>query len=112
MAGAACLAGVAVVVGVVVMGVLVLGLGFGLGLHLHSLGLVARLVAEFNEGHQHGQAQAPDEDVEDPRHVAQTEGLGRLVLWPAGRGTKTQKSARAFAEAARSAYKHSTFIHR
>lgn len=76
MVGAACLAGVAVVVGMVVMGVL----GLGLGLHLHSLGLVARLVAEFDEGHQHGQAQAPDEDVEDPRHVAQTEGLGRLVL--------------------------------
>lgn len=74
MVGAACLAGVAVVVGMVVMGVL------GLGLHLHSLGLVARLVAEFDEGHQHGQAQAPDEDVEDPRNVAQTEGLGRLVL--------------------------------
>lgn len=74
MMGAACLAGVAVVVGMVVMGVL------GLGLHLHSLGFVARLVAEFDEGHQHGQAQAPDEDVEDPRNVAQTEGLGRLVL--------------------------------
>lgn len=68
MAGAACLAGVAVVVGMVVMGVL----GLGLGLHLHSLGLVARLVAEFDESHQHGQAQAPNEDVEDPRHVAQT----------------------------------------
>lgn len=78
MAGAACVAGVAVVVGMVVMGVL--GRGLGLGLHLHSLGLVARLVAEFDEGHQHGQAQAPDEDVEDPRHVAQAEGLGRLVL--------------------------------
>ena len=66
MVGAACLAGVAVVV----IGVL------GLGLHLHSLGLVARLVAELDEGHQHGQTQAPDEDVEDPRHVAQAEGLG------------------------------------
>lgn len=70
MVGAVCLAGVAGAV----MGVL------GLGLHLHSLGLIARLVAEFDEGHQHGQAQAPDEDVEDPRHVAQAEGLGRLVL--------------------------------
>lgn len=72
--GAGCLAGAAVAMGMVVMGVL--GLGLGLGLHLHSLGLVARLVAEFNEGYQHGQAQAPDKDVEDPGHVAQAEGLG------------------------------------
>lgn len=78
IAGAACLAGVAVTVRLVVLGVL--GLGLGLGLHLHSFGLVAWLVAEFDEGHQHGQAQAPDEDVEDPRHVAQAEGLGGLVL--------------------------------
>lgn len=55
-------------------------LGLGLGLHLHSLGLVARLVAELDEGHQHGQAQAPHQDVEDPRYVAETESLGRLVL--------------------------------
>lgn len=47
-----------------------------LDLHLHSLGLVARLVAELDEGNQHGQAQTPDEDVENPRHIAQAEGLG------------------------------------
>lgn len=79
-------------------------LGLGSGLHLHSLGLVAGLVAELDEGHQHGQAQAPDEDVEDPGHVAQTQGLGRLVLQrPAvGRragGTKTQESAQVGASA-------------
>lgn len=85
MAGAAGAAGVAAAVGVVVMGVLERGLGRGLGLHLHSFGLVARLVAEFDEGHQHGQTQAPDKDVEDPRHVAQAEGLGRLVLFPVRR---------------------------
>lgn len=62
-------------------GVLEVGVvGLGSGLHLHSLGLVARLVAELDEGHQHGQAQAPHQDVEDPGHVAQAEGLGRLVL--------------------------------
>lgn len=49
-------------------------------LHLHSLGLVPGLVAEFDEGHQHGQTQAPHKDIEDPRHIAQRQGLGRLVL--------------------------------
>lgn len=62
--------------GMAVMGVL----GLGLDLHLHSLGLIAGLVAELDEGHQHGQTQAPHQDVEDPGHVAQAEGLGRLVL--------------------------------
>lgn len=101
-AGTACLAGVAVVV----MGVL--GLWLWLGLHLHSLGLVAWLVAEFDEGHQHGQTQAPDKDVEDPCHVAQAEGLGRLVLQPAGRGINT-KSTMAFMEAAESAQSFNTY---
>lgn len=55
-------------------------LGLGVGLHLHSLGLVARLVAELDEGHQHGQAQTAHQDVEDAGHVAQAESLGRLVL--------------------------------
>lgn len=93
MTGTTRAAGVAASVGPVGTGVLGLGLGggwglglgLGLGFHLHSLGLVARLVAELDEGHQHCQTQAPDQDVEDPRHIAQAEGLRRLVLQPAGR---------------------------
>lgn len=48
--------------------------GFGEG-ELHSLGLVSGLVAELDEGHQHGQAQAPDQNVEDPSHITEAEGL-------------------------------------
>lgn len=43
--------------------------------HLHSLGLVSGLVAELDEGHQHGQTQAPDQNVEDPSHITEAEGL-------------------------------------
>lgn len=54
------------------------GRGRGLAfrrVHLHSLGLISRLVAELDEGHQHGQAQPPDQDVEDPSHVTEAQGL-------------------------------------
>lgn len=44
--------------------------GFGEG-ELHSLGLVSGLVAELDEGHQHGQAQATDQNVEDPSHITE-----------------------------------------
>lgn len=48
--------------------------GFGEG-ELHSLGFVSGLVAELDECHQHGQAQAPDQNVEDPSHITEAEGL-------------------------------------
>lgn len=44
--------------------------GFGEG-ELHSLGLVSGLVAELDEGHQHGQTQAADQDVENPSHITE-----------------------------------------
>lgn len=47
--------------------------------HLHSARLGPGLVAEFHQCHEHGQAQASDQDVEDPRHVAQAQSA-RLVL--------------------------------
>lgn len=47
--------------------------------HLHPARLDPRLVAELDQSHQHGQPQPADQDVEDSRHVAQTE-RARLVL--------------------------------
>ena len=47
--------------------------------HLHPLRLDPRLVAELDQSHQHGQAQPTNKNVEDSRHVAQTE-RARLVL--------------------------------
>lgn len=52
----------------------------GAKVHLHALGFSPRLVAELDQGHQHGQAQAAHQDVEDPSHVGQAQSLGRLVL--------------------------------
>lgn len=52
----------------------------GAKVHLHALGFGPRLVAELDQGHQHGQAQAAHQDVEDPGHVGQAQGLRRLVL--------------------------------
>ena len=37
--------------------------------HLGLLALGAGLVAELDEGHEHGEHQAADEDVEDTSHV-------------------------------------------
>lgn len=39
--------------------------------HLHSFRLGSGLVTELNQGHQHGQAESSDQNVEDPSHVAQ-----------------------------------------
>ena len=47
--------------------------------HLHSLRLGPWLVTELNQSHQHGQAKAPDKDVEYASHVAQTEGTGLFL---------------------------------
>ena len=44
--------------------------------HLGLLALGAGLIAELDQGHQHGEHEAADQDVEDPRHVAQ----GQLAL--------------------------------
>lgn len=52
----------------------------GAKVHLHALGFGPRLVAELDQGHQHGQAQTAHKDVEDPGHVGQAQSLGRLVL--------------------------------
>lgn len=52
----------------------------GAKVHLHALGFGPRLVAELDQGHQHGQAQSAHQDVEDPGYVGQAQGLGRLVL--------------------------------
>lgn len=49
--------------------------------HLHSPWLNAWLVAELHQSYQHGEPQPADQDVEHPRHVAQTE-CARLVLCP------------------------------
>ena len=43
---------------------------------LGLLALGACLVAELDEGHEHGQHQPADQDVEYPRHVAE----GQLTL--------------------------------
>lgn len=43
------------------------------GTHLHSPRLDAWLVAELHQGHQHGEPQPANQDVEHPRHIAQTE---------------------------------------
>lgn len=59
--------------------------------HLHSPGLDPGLVAELDQSHQHGEAKPANQDVEDPRHVAQTE-RARLVLLVqkgGGRGSGT-----------------------
>ncbi len=67
--------------------------------HLHSLGLISGLVAELDEGHQHGQAQAPDQNVEDPSHITEAEGLWALVLDArGGKGTRRQEVNAAGAE--------------
>lgn len=58
------------------------------GAHLHSPRLDAWLVAELHQGHQHGEPQPADQDVEDPRHIAQTERAG-LVLSAQTDGWKT-----------------------
>lgn len=58
------------------------------GAHLHSPRLDAWLVAELHQGHQHGEPQPADQDVEDPRHIAQTERAG-LVLSAQIDGWKT-----------------------
>ncbi len=50
--------------------------------HLHSFRLGSGLVTELNQGHQHGQTESSDQNVEDPSHVAQAEGA-RLLLWNA-----------------------------
>lgn len=47
--------------------------------HLHSFRLGSGLVTELNQGHQHGQTESSDQNVEDPSHVAQAEGT-RLLL--------------------------------
>ena len=47
--------------------------------HLHSFRLGSGLVTELNQGHQHGQTESSDQNVEDPSHVAQAEGA-RLLL--------------------------------
>lgn len=56
----------------------------GTKVHLHAFGFGPRLVAELDQRHKHGEAQAAHEDVEDPGHVRQAQGLRRLVLWSAG----------------------------
>lgn len=65
------------------------------GGHLHSARLGPRLVAELHQRHQHGQAQATNQDVEDSRHIAEAQraglvleggrGGGRGVRWGEGR---------------------------
>ena len=57
----------------------------GAKVHLHALGFGPRLVAELDQGHQHGQAKAANQDVEDPGDVGQAQSLRRLVL-ESGRG--------------------------
>lgn len=52
----------------------------GAKVHLHALGFGPWLVAELDQGHQHGQAQAAHKDVEDPSHIGQAQSLRRLVL--------------------------------
>lgn len=41
--------------------------------HLHPARLQSRLVAEVQQRHQHGHAQAANQNVEDSRHVAQAQ---------------------------------------
>lgn len=57
------------------------------GGHLHSARLGPRLVAELHQRHQHGQAQATDQDVEDSGHIAEAQ-RARLVLQ--GRGEEEE----------------------
>lgn len=47
--------------------------------HLHSFRLGSGLVTELNQGHQHGQTESADQNVEDPGHVAQAQGTGLLL---------------------------------
>lgn len=47
--------------------------------HLHSFRLSSWLVTKLNQSHEHGQTKSPDENVEDSRYVAQTEGTGLLL---------------------------------
>lgn len=47
--------------------------------HLHSFRLGSGLVTELNQGHQHGQTESSDQNVEDSSHVAQAESA-RLLL--------------------------------
>lgn len=47
--------------------------------HLHSLRFCPGLVTEFYQSHQHRQAQAADQNVENACDVAQAQGA-RLVL--------------------------------
>lgn len=39
----------------------------------HSFGLGSRLVTEFYQGHRHGKAEASNEDIKNPCHIAQAE---------------------------------------
>lgn len=47
--------------------------------HLHSAGLCSRLVAELHQGHQHGQTQTSDQNVEDPSYVAEAKSTGLIL---------------------------------
>lgn len=47
--------------------------------HLHSLRLCPGLVTELYQSHQHRQAQAANQNVEDAGYIAQAQGT-RLVL--------------------------------
>lgn len=68
------------------VGRVILGVGGGGGFEVlrvlgefHALGLGPRLVAELDERHHHGQAQAPHQDVEHPGDIAEAQSA-RLVL--------------------------------
>lgn len=55
-----------------------------------ALGLLVRLIAEFHQSHSHGQAQTPNQDIENASHVTETQRAG-LILWGGGDKVSTHE---------------------
>lgn len=47
--------------------------------YLHPLWLNSGFVTEFDQGHEHGEPQASDEDVEDSSHITEAQSAGLIL---------------------------------